>query len=59
MIESQQNRELVLKQLAEAWDEGAEAMMRVFQPLSLNQAMRLFEPVNPYRMKEEKDDHSL
>lgn len=52
MIESQQDRELALRQLAEAFDEGFAACFRRF--VSTIDAPRLKTGENPYRMKEEK-----
>lgn len=51
MSESQQDRELVLKQLAEAWDEGYQAR-RADHFASM--AGMTVKSINPYRMKEEK-----
>lgn len=61
MIESQQDRELALTQLAEAWDEGFDACLIALgfsvpkgDCFSDGVVTSEARSVNPYRMKEEK-----
>lgn len=51
MIESQQNREIVLRQLALAWEEGWDACHGEMQCVD---GIPVNKPKNPYR--EEKED---
>lgn len=57
MIESQQDRELVLRWVAEAWDEGYSAACEnstALHAFSRGVSPLPQRPINPYRMKEEK-----